>query len=890
MRIMRSSGKIVPTCRPMRYVTLTKVILTSLALVGALSISVRADQHGPANAQHSKIPFHVLAPDSTYMIDDGTAENGLGVIGGGDLIELNEFAVIPGSETITSVSIAWGSPNFPDPSLNGLPYTVAVWSDPNGDGDPTDAVLLTTSSGVVSMQGTDTFITTPVTPTTITTPNFFVGFLIPNTTRHQFPAAFDQTDPTFSNRSYGADSASGTGNIENLNDNDTPVAPIESQGLIGNFLIRADAVPAQTNPVPLINQPLVPDAAAPGGPGFTLTVNGTGFVSGASVNWNGSARATTFVSTAQLTATILASDIAIASTASVTVVNSSPGGGTSNVEFFPITLATSSVLLSRSDYATAAGSQGVGVGDFNGDGKLDLAMTDNGANAVSILLGNGDGTFQGHVDYATGGGPGWVVIGDFNRDGKLDLAVNSQSSNELSILLGNGDGTFQPAVNYAADILAGSLAVGDFSGDGNLDLASTSSSFNTVSILLGNGDGTFQSQVVYATGASPYGIAVGDLNGDGKLDLAIANMNSNAVSILLGNGDGTFQPHVEYQAGSGSTWVNAADLNADGFLDLVVANWFSETVSVLLGNGDGTFQPHVDYAIPSGAIISRVADFNGDGKLDLAVTPWNVADVVSILLGNGDGTFQAPVEFATGSDPFGLAAGDFNDDGRLDLAVANFFGNTVSVLLQATTVALSDTSLKFALQLVGTTSTAQAVTLTNSGPIALTISSITASGDFLQKNNCGSSLAAGESCTIKVAFRPSAKGFRTGSVTITDDAADSPQRIKLTGTGTVVQLSPSALDFGNQIVGTTSDPQTATITNISSEDLRILGVGLSGENFGDFAETTTCGSNLPAGGSCTINVTFTPTAKGRKHANLLIRDDGGGNQQAVPLTGTGVLH
>src|SRR5439155_14204937 len=133
----------------------------------------------------------------------------------------------------------------------------------------------------------------------------------------------------------------------------------------------------EPNPVPLISQPLVPDAVAPGGAGFTLTVNGTGFVSGSVVNWNGSARATTFVSNSQLTVSILVSDIAIASTASVTVVNPSPGGGTSNVEFFPITLASSSILLSKSDYATAAGPAGVAVGDFNGDGKLDLAVTDN---------------------------------------------------------------------------------------------------------------------------------------------------------------------------------------------------------------------------------------------------------------------------------------------------------------------------------------------------------------------------------------------------------------------------------------------------------------------------------------------------------------------------------
>src|SRR5439155_15072604 len=133
-------------------------------------------------------------------------------------------------------------------------------------------------------------------------------------------------------------------------------------------------------------------------------------------------------------------------------------------------------------------------------------------------------------------------------------------------------------------------------------------------------------------------------------------------------------------------------------------------------------------------------------------------------------------------------------------------------------VALSETSLKFGVQLVGTRSAAQSATLTNTGTTALTISSIAASGDFGQRNNCGSSVPAGASCTIRVAFNPSAKGARTGRVTITDDAANSPQFIKLKGIGTVVQLSPSALDFGNQVVGTTSDPLTATVTNISSED------------------------------------------------------------------------
>jgi len=644
----------------------------------------------------------------------------------------------------------------------------------------------------------------------------------------------------------------------------------------------------EPNPVPLISQPLVPDAVAPGGAGFTLTVNGTGFVSGSVVNWNGSARATTFVSNSQLTASIMASDIATASTASVTVVNPTPGGGTSNVEFFPITLASSSLSVKRSDYVTATGPSDVGVADFNGDGEQDLAVPDFfSAGVVSILLGNGDGTFNAHVDYATGHGPGYVVVVDFNEDSKLDLAVNSQDSNVVSVLLGKGDGTFQPVVNYAVGTRFGALAAGDFNGDGNSDLASTSFSDNTVSVLLGKGDGTFRGQVVYAAGSGPYGITAGDFNRDGKLDLATADINSDSIAILLGNGDGTFQLPVEYQAGNMPNWINAADLNFDGFLDLVITNTTSSTVSILLGNGDGTFQSHVDYSVLSGSNSSRVADFNGDGKLDLAVTPRNLSDVVSILLGNGDGTFQVPVEFATGSEPLGLAAGDFNDDGRLDLAVANLSGNAVSVLLQATTVALSDTSLKFRVQLVGTASTAQTVTLTNSGPITLTISSIAASGDFLQKNNCGSSLPAGESCTIKVGFKPTAKGTRTGELIITDNAPDSPQTVTLTGTGTVVELSPTSLNFGDQRVGTISPPQTVRLTNTGSTPLSIRGIAIVGNNFSDFVESTTCGSIVPANSSCAIDVRFRPTATGPRTASVKVRHDGGG-AQAVELRGRGV--
>jgi len=222
------------------------------------------------------------------------------------------------------------------------------------------------------------------------------------------------------------------------------------------------------------------------------------------------------------------------------------------------------------------------------------------------------------------------------------------------------------------------------------------------------------------------------------------------------------------------------------------------------------------------------------------------------------------------------------------LQVPNNGSNTVSVFLQGTTVALSDTSLKFGLQLVGTHSPAQTVTLTNTGPITLEISSITAIGDFLQRNNCGSSLPPGASCTVNVAFAPTTKGPRTGALTITDNAPDSPQTVALIGTGTVVQLSPMNVNFGNQRVGTISPPHTVTLTNTGITPLNIRGIGIVGSNFGDFVETTTCGSSVPAHSSCAIDVRFAPAATGRRGASIKVRDDGGGGTQAVPLAGTGV--
>ena len=629
-------------------------------------------------------------------------------------------------------------------------------------------------------------------------------------------------------------------------------------------------------PAPSVSEPLAPTSAVPGGTGFTLTVNGDGFDYTSVVNWNGSPRSTTFVSRTRLQATILASDIATAGAAMVTVLNPGPGGGTSNVAYFTITSPTASLALSGTVRATGSLPQSVIVADFNSDGKLDLASANSGSDTVSVFLGNGDGTFQTRRDLAAGTKPRSVVAGDFNGDGKLDLAVSNGGANTISILLGNGDGTFGTHTDFATGTQPTVLVAGDFNGDGKLDVAVANFKSNNVSVLLGNGDGTFQAHVDYGAGLGAGSLVAGDFNGDGKPDLACANFKANTVSILLGNGDGTFGSHVDYATGLGPSAVTTADFNGDGKLDLAVTNVNAASVSILAGKGDGTFQAHADYATGAGPFDVAAADLNGDSRLDLAV-PNSTANTLSTLLGNGNGTFQRAV-----------AVGDFNGDGRLDVAVANTADSTLSILLQIPAATLSATSLAFGKQNLGTTSQPRTVIFSNSGSAPMTITGIaitgTNPGDFAQTNTCGAGLIAGASCSASVTFAPKAVGTRSATLSIADNAPGSPQTVALSGTGVavpIVSLSPIVLTFPTQVVRTTSKVKTVKVTNTGASILNISGISTTG----DFAQTNSCGKALAAGGSCTINVTFKPTGKGKRAGSVLVTDNAAGSPQQVTLAG-----
>ena len=658
--------------------------------------------------------------------------------------------------------------------------------------------------------------------------------------------------------------------------------------ICGLLLIWTSAAQALPNPVPFISG-ISPVSASPGGSQFTLTVTGAGFVSGSIVDWNGAALSTTYVSATKLTATVPASDIAVNGAAWITVVNPAPGGGPSSLLFLPITGSSASIALTPSSYAVGSYPYSISIGDFNGDGKLDLAIPNVSSNTVSVLLGNGDGTFQAQKTTAVGGEPDYIAVGDFNGDGKLDMAVTNFTTSNLYILLGNGDGTFPTSHVYSTGNNPYSVVTGDFNGDGKLDLAVANESSANVSIFLGNGDGTFQAPVTYTVGFSPQYMAVGDFNGDGKLDLAVANASGSTVSILLGNGDGTFQSQVIYAVGVSPNYVVAGDFNGDGKLDLAVANDGNHTVSILLGNGDGTFQTQVSYAVGSNPFGLAAGDINGDGKLDLAVANTG-SSTVSILLGNGDGTFQSQSVFSTGSGsgPRGTVMADFDHSGRLGVAVADSSSGHATVLLQ--TASVSPSSLSFGNQNIGVASTAKTVTLTNTSGGTLNSLSVSFTGtnksDFSQTNTCGTSLAVNANCTINVTFTPGGAGARAASLTLSGSATIVPSSIALTGTGVgpTAVLSQTSITFSNQNVQTTSTAQGVTLTNNGTAALSITSVTASG----DFAETNTCGSSVAVSGSCNLSITFTPTMPGTRSGSISIIDNAGGSPQTMTLSGMGL--
>jgi hypothetical protein len=486
---------------------------------------------------------------------------------------------------------------------------------------------------------------------------------------------------------------------------------------------------------------------------------------------------------------------------------------------------------------------------------------------------------------------------------------------------------------------AWSVAVADVNGDGRPDLAVVNG--NSAGVLLGNGDGTFQTVVTFTSGG--ISVAAADVNGDGKPDLLAAqgvvgvliNTSSTATKTALVSSpnpsnfgqDVTFTARATAQPGfdkgtptgtvsfdDGTANIGNSSLNGSGVATLTISTLAVGAHSITATyKGDTNFVPSTS-AVLSQLVRGAIAELSASSVTFGNETVGMTSVAKSVTLTNKGNIALTIVSL----DIAGADSADFVA-GKCPASIAPNGSCTISVTFKPTaagtrtaeltitdsapskvqkasltgvgilpTVTLSPTSLTFPTQVVYTTSAAKVVTLKNTGLGIATLESITVTGPFGLTKSCGPYVNAGGGCTFSVTFKPKSIGALTGSLTVTDNTTNSPQKVTLTGTGTYVRLTPTSINFGNQPEGTKSLPTQITLNNQGSVAVAITSIAITGAHPADFVQTNTCGTSVAAGGSCFINVTFAPSGTGNPTAQVVITDNGGGSPQTVSLVGTGI--
>jgi hypothetical protein len=583
-----------------------------------------------------------------------------------------------------------------------------------------------------------------------------------------------------------------------------------------------------------------------------------------------------------------------------------------------------SVLLGNGDgtfqphqeYSVGAKPIALAAGDFNGDGKLDLAVVNYNGNTVSILLGNGDGTFKAQKTYATGNGPSGVAVGDFNGDGKLDLAIPNNSDNTVSILLGNGDGTFETQVTYATAIAPNSIVVGNFTASNILDLA-VGTSNKSVSVLLGVGNGTFQNHKEYTIGANAFVVAAADLGSTGHLSLISANYNDNSVSTLGGTGTGTFNSQSVFPVSGGPSGLAIGDFNQDGKLDIAVAAYNANTVSILSDS----------WITVSPGLVSFGTQTSGEKSAPKTITiknngttAWTMGTTTIVGTDDTDFTISSTTCPASGAT---LGAGKSctidvvfeptaSEVANSQILITTSNGTVYGNVLQGSgniPITLTPRTQTFPTTLLFTKSKGSTNTFTNDSGVDIYFTLIDLEGvnenDFSFTSTCAGGgppfnysvpLLPGASCVSTTYFEPTMQppGNETTTFVYYGNFTLVKQGLLINGVGTAVSVSPGKITFPNTAIGSTST-KVVTIKNVGTSALAITGAYFTNGTpplvFG--IQSNTCnfvqgsGGSVPASGSCTFTLAFTPTATGTQTATFNIGDSDPTGPQEVSLTGTG---
>ncbi len=468
--------------------------------------------------------------------------------------------------------------------------------------------------------------------------------------------------------------------------------------------------------------------------------------------------------------------------------------------------------------------------------------------ALASAPAHGALNFAAPLTEAVGDSPGrGIAVADFNGDSDPDLAVANHVTDNVSILLGGTGANFGPKTDFAVGDYPDSIAVGDFNGDSDPDLAvaGPGSSFPVtpgyVAILMGGAGGSFGGPTIFATANNPAGVALGDFNANADPDLAVANLNSSSVSVLMGGAGGSFGGPTNFATAASPRSVAVGNFNGDSDPDLAVASFNTDTVSVLLGGAGGSFGAKTDVPAGDGPRSVAAGDFNDDGDPDLAVGNA-ITDTVSILPGAAGGSFGPKTDFPAGDGQW-VSVGTLNGDTFPDLALADL-ASGVSILRGQPGGAFR-APVSFP---AGATAS------------ALALANFDGDGDV--------------------------------DLAVTNASTDTVSILRNTSTPVAeVERSPAALDFGSQVVNTSTLTKVAKVTNVGDANLQITDVGVTGAHSEDFEiRSQTClGRTLFPGDECIARVFFTPSASGNRTAGLRIRSNALASPHTVSLAGKGVM-